>query len=64
MLDAAIATNVVAWSVCLYVSGTPVSPAKSTELIEMPLGQTRVGPMNVIDGCSGAPRRHMANTMN
>jgi len=45
-----IATDGVAWSVCLLVMF--VSPAKTAETIEMPLGRlTRVGPRNhVLDG--------------
>jgi len=41
-----IATDGVAWSMCLDI---PVNPAKTGESIEMPLGdggQTRVGPIN------------------
>jgi len=49
-------TNRVAWSVGLSV--TLVSPAKMTELIEMPFGlRTRVGPGNHVLG--GGPHPSM-----
>ena len=52
-----IATDGVAWSVCLYVMG--MSPAKMAEPIEMPFGMWPwVGPHNhVLDGECGSPRR-------
>ena len=52
-------TDRVVWSVCLSVSlsVTVVSPAKMTELIEMPFGlRTQVGPKNhVLDGYPDPP---------
>jgi len=53
-------TNRVAWSVGLSV--TLVSPAKTTELIEMPFGlRTRVGPVNHVLGGGPDPSMGKGN---
>jgi len=59
-----IASDVARYVVCpcVCVLATPMSPTKTAEPIEMPLGQTRTGPGNhALDG--GAYWRNLAHTM-